>query len=346
MAVLPLLADPQSYVACEWDLLTDPAGREYWLDVFRNHIDTLVRSAIASGATQEQCAIVRKNLTAYLDEIEKNPSVQGNHLDIISLDKVRTKALHDAGIHDAFRAAKERETKAALLQLPDRLKFLDSLTRTERQVELIRGIFAGNFFDMGAVSIAEQYVDDNGNTFSQALSQVRSRPWLIDHADDLDPQHHNKILMFVDNAGGDIVLGMLPLARELARNGAVVTLAANSDPALNDVTHEELVTLLDKSTGLDAVIDRLRTEQKLRTVPTGTGAPLINLAEIGSELTQSAQGTDLLILEGMGRALESNFSAKFTCETWSFAVIKDKGVARRFGGSMFDCICRLRPPFS
>jgi type II pantothenate kinase len=50
--------------------------------------------------------------------------------------------------------------------------------------------------------------------------------------------------MFVDNAGADIVLGMLPFAREFLRLGCEVVLAANSQPAINDVTSEELRLLL------------------------------------------------------------------------------------------------------
>ncbi len=44
-----------------------------------------------------------------------------------------------------------------------------------------------------------------------------------------------------DNAGTDVVLGMVPLARELLRRGTNVVLSANSTPALNDITHPELV---------------------------------------------------------------------------------------------------------
>lgn len=51
-------------------------------------------------------------------------------------------------------------------------------------------------------------------------------------------------MLFVDNAGADVVLGMLPLARELLCNGAQVVMAANSIPAINDVTADELVALL------------------------------------------------------------------------------------------------------
>lgn len=35
---------------------------------------------------------------------------------------------------------------------------------------------------------------------------------------------HKRALLFVDNSGADIVLGMLPLARELLRRGTEVSL--------------------------------------------------------------------------------------------------------------------------
>ena len=46
-------------------------------------------------------------------------------------------------------------------------------------------------------------------------------------------------------AGADVVLGMIPLARELLRMGSEVVMVANSLPAINDVTTAELRTLLD-----------------------------------------------------------------------------------------------------
>lgn len=38
------------------------------------------------------------------------------------------------------------------------------------------------------------------------------------------PSPHRRALLFVDNAGADIVLGMLPLARELLRRGTEVSI--------------------------------------------------------------------------------------------------------------------------
>lgn len=40
---------------------------------------------------------------------------------------------------------------------------------------------------------------------------------------DKRPPPHKRALLFVDNSGADIVLGMLPLARELLRRGTEVS---------------------------------------------------------------------------------------------------------------------------
>lgn len=60
-------------------------------------------------------------------------------------------------------------------------------------------------------------------------------------------RRYRRAMVFVDNAGADIVLGMLPLARELLRMGCEVVLVANSLPAINDVTAAELKGLLQEA---------------------------------------------------------------------------------------------------
>ncbi len=49
-----------------------------------------------------------------------------------------------------------------------------------------------------------------------------------------------RVMVFVDNAGADIVLGMLPFVRELLRLGCEVVMVANTLPAINDITAAEL----------------------------------------------------------------------------------------------------------
>ncbi len=50
-----------------------------------------------------------------------------------------------------------------------------------------------------------------------------------------------RVIAFVDNAGADIVLGMLPLARELLRMGSEVYICTTSD-----CTSKDSVSLLLK----------------------------------------------------------------------------------------------------
>ena len=55
-----------------------------------------------------------------------------------------------------------------------------------------------------------------------------------------------------------MVLGMVPLARELLRMGAEVVLVANSLPAINDITAPELRSLLDAAGALCPTIKARR----------------------------------------------------------------------------------------
>lgn len=45
---------------------------------------------------------------------------------------------------------------------------------------------------------------------------------------DKKPRPHKRALLFVDNSGADVILGMLPLARELLRRGTEVHLLHNA----------------------------------------------------------------------------------------------------------------------
>lgn len=58
----------------------------------------------------------------------------------------------------------------------------------------------------------------------------------------------------------------------------------------------------------------------------------------------SSQGVDLVVLEGMGRALHTNLKAKFTCECLKVAVIKNRWLATRLGGDMFSVLCKYECP--
>ena len=51
---------------------------------------------------------------------------------------------------------------------------------------------------------------------------------------------------------------------------------------------------------------------------------------------------DLVVLEGMGRGVESNLMAEFSCDAINLAMIKDFIIAKRLNGKLYDVVCRFR----
>lgn len=47
---------------------------------------------------------------------------------------------------------------------------------------------------------------------------------------------------------------------------------------------------------------------------------------------------DLVVLEGMGRAIHTNFYAPFQCDVLKIAVIKNRWLATQLGGSMYSVV--------
>ena len=52
-------------------------------------------------------------------------------------------------------------------------------------------------------------------------------------------------------------------------------------------------------------------------------------------------GADLLVLEGMGRGVHTNFNAAFSCDTLKIAVLKNKWLANHLGGDMFSIMFKF-----
>lgn len=346
--VFPLLADPAAYVACAHDLRDLDALRSYWLDLFARHLVTLADEIRAHEAAdprlEERLNTLATTFRAHLDAVAARPGCFGR-LDIISLCRARERALRAAGIDDAYRATKASENEHALALLPALLQDLDAIDPRARAVRLIEGIFAGNIFDLGAPRTLELFRSGRVD-FHRTRRELRARPWLFDDLDAwLDRWQrgpHRSAVLFVDNAGFDVVLGMIPFARELLRRGTAVLVTANTTPSLNDVTHAELTILAERIAALDTTWRDALADGRLALVGSGNGLPLIDLTRLSPALSRAVRqrDVDLVVLEGMGRAVESNFDAAFTCDALKIAMIKDEGVAEMMGGQMYDLVCR------
>lgn len=186
---------------------------------------------------------------------------------------------------------------------------------------------------------------------------------------------HNCAVIFVDNSGADFILGILPFSRELLRRGTKVIFCANEEPSLNDITRNELGTVLEQCCHKCDIIKSAYESKRIRIYANGQKSPCLDLSKISSgacsliillstysivwisicivfrimihiELNDAIQehNVDLLVIEGMARALHTNLNARFKCETLKLAVIKNQWLANRLGGDTFSIICKYEIP--
>jgi type II pantothenate kinase len=373
----PLLVDPASYEPSVVDISKDDEQRSYWIGVLEKQIPATSERAFASqGGTEEarqNCDAFEWMFGSHLEKLKQEPQVYGM-FGLCEILEMREECLRECGFHDTYVMNKENENAAALKVLPDLLAELDGMDEADRLLSLIEGVLAGNIFDWGSQACVELY--KNGtilDIYKQARSDLKSRPWRVDTFDtfrnqmlrqSMQNQRYKRAIIFVDNSGADIVLGMIPLARELLQRGTEVVLAANSLPALNDITASELRSLMKKVGKVCQIIrGGLETAsslyKKYRHMPevqpispaspaysplyiieNGQGGPCLNLRRVSNDIAVAAKGADLVVLEGMGRAIHSNYSTKFVCDTLKLAMVKNKVLAETiFNGDIYDCVC-------
>lgn len=348
-AVFPLLADPSAYVACPWDLGQDAKRRDYWLGVFRRHWPSLLQHAMSEAEGRgvdvtHACEQADRQFAAYLDTVANAPEAYGR-LDVLSICLHREEALRTAGIGDPYRLLKDTENERALALMPALLDELDAASDEKRDRLIIEGVFAGNIFDMGAEHTQKMF-EDGTVDFGQVRAKLKPRPWCHDALDAwgarLRDKPYQAAVLFVDNAGPDVVLGMIPLARYLLQQGTAVVLSANTEPSLNDVTHDELAGLIERIGKFDTTIKDALQNKQLRLVESGNWAPLMDLTKVSPELAAVCEELpiDLVVLEGMGRSMESNPDCKLTCDCLRLAMVKDLGVAESFNAELFDLVMR------
>uniref|UniRef100_A0A8C6SJY0 4'-phosphopantetheine phosphatase n=2 Tax=Neogobius melanostomus TaxID=47308 RepID=A0A8C6SJY0_9GOBI len=324
---LPLLQDPSSYIPDTVDLTEDALAREYWLFCFEDALDGVVQRAVASQPdlpeAPERAEKFRQKYRHKLQTLRHQPFAYGS-LTVRSLLDTREHCLNEFNFPDPYSKIKQRENDLALKYYLKAVKALEKLEWEDRQLALVSGVLAGNVFDWGAKAVSDVLESDPEFGFEEAKRQLEERPWLVDCYDQwferLKGPPHRCALFFVDNSGVDIILGVIPFVRELLSRGTEVVLASNSGPALNDVTN---VLTLDSfsysfllSSRLDKVLATLVRERK----------------------------TDLVIIEGMGRAIHTNYYAMLSCESLKMAVIKNSWLADRLGGKLFSVVFKYEVP--
>jgi type II pantothenate kinase len=347
MARFCLLKDPDNYVLYDWDLVRDTESLAYWLDHFVGQFDQTLKCATdrygAEADGPERIQTAREHFGRILEYLRLRPdSLPGGKLGVIDVCRLREMVLRGHGIGDPFANLKARENRIALGCYSKILEGYGKLSGREKWLALARGVFAGNLFDVG--STAGMDAPDVPPDFFQSIDKVKPRPWLVDGFDEFFEDASrpggswHKAVVFIDNAGSDFILGLMPLLKELASGGTSIVLAANELPSLNDLTAVEAQMCLDELASLDTDIDALVTDNKFEVVSSGNDLPLIDLTNISDALNTAADGADLVVIEGMGRGVESNFNTTFSVDVLGLAVLKDTQVTKHIGGELFDCI--------
>jgi uncharacterized protein with ATP-grasp and redox domains len=347
MPVLCQLADPANYKPFDWDLMNHPEDLTYWIDLFASfpgNAERRLREDGCGGAEfDRRWAAFREEYLAGIEARRADPRAFGE-ITTITLCDYRQAMIDKHGFPDPFEGTKQRENEVAAGLYANYVAMIDSLDPPKRWEALLRGLFAGNLFDLGAPATIEMY-NSGQLDFHDFLRRIPDRPWRIDDADALirrfKEQPYRQVLIFVDNAGTDIILGVVPLARELARRGMRVVLAANESPALNDITIRELRPLLKRLESLDFRLSLLVSEGMIEVMSSGGDLPLIDLSRVSEECNTAAADSDLIVLEGMGRGVESNWRQQFKCDVWRVALLKDACVTRWLGAELFDPVCRF-----
>ncbi|XP_063235013.1 4'-phosphopantetheine phosphatase isoform X2 [Bacillus rossius redtenbacheri] len=350
----PLLADPSAYVPDTVDLTRDCDARGYWLQCFEETANKYASRAIQSQPHSESAAErarqFKEKYVSRLHYLKSQPFAYG-HLTVRTLLDTIEHCLKEFDFPDVYLEQKKLENEQALGLLGRRLQWLDGLEWGPRQETLVTSVLAGNMVDWGASEVV-QLMESTDFGFYEARSTIQARPWLVDCLDEwmdrLRGPAHKCAAIFVDNSGIDLVLGVLPFARELLQRGTEVILCANSAPALNDVTHSELVRVLWQAASVCCVIRRGLEEGRLLALETGQTGPCLDLSRLSEPLAHAmtARRVDLVVVEGMGRALHTNLDAAFSCECLKLAVVKNRWLARRLGGDLYAVLCKYERPRS
>ncbi|KAM6371822.1 4'-phosphopantetheine phosphatase isoform 2-T2 [Pluvialis apricaria] len=351
---LPLLKDPSTYIPDTVDLTDDAMARKYWLTCFEEALDGVAKRAAASQPDSvdalERAEKFRQKYWNKLQTLRQQPFAYGT-LTVRSLLDTREHCLNEFNFPDPYSKVKQKENGIALKCFQSVIESLDSLGWEERQFALVKGLLAGNVFDWGAKAVSDVLESEPQFGFEEAKSKLQERPWLEDSYSQWlerlkEGPPHKCALIFADNSGIDIILGVFPFVRELLSRGTEVILACNSGPALNDVTYSESLIVTERIAAMDPVIQSALREERLLLVQTGSSSPCLDLSRLdkGLAVLVRERKTDLVIIEGMGRAIHTNYYAALKCESLKLAVIKNSWLADRLGGKIFSVIFKYEVP--
>jgi hypothetical protein len=180
------LLHPERYRAFDWDMTRDPTHLAYWLRLFETFPERIHRVLVRDGLAGER---FEERWAAFVPEYaeamrERRENLTAYEQSTIAYAGMRQALLNRYGWPDPYLRVKARENATAIGLYPQVIAEIDAAVPAERWGLLLRGIFAGNMFDLGSPRTIEMF-DRGGFGWHVMLEHVPERPWHIDHADAL-----------------------------------------------------------------------------------------------------------------------------------------------------------------
>jgi type II pantothenate kinase len=97
------------------------------------------------------------------------------------------------------------------------------------------------------------------------------------------------------------------------------------------------------STLNEPVLANAYKNDQLQVIATGSGSPCISFTHLSDAVEQACPGVDLVIIEGMGRAIHTNFYAKFSVDTVKIGSFKNPQAAAVLGAKIYDGLLLFEP---
>ncbi len=346
--VFSALLRRDEYMPGLWDLVLDEESRSYWLPALklnsRHMLDSYVKGA--TPKMRGSCDEVHDRFCRFLDDFESELSAEGPRT-VNDLVEVRQKIFTECGIPDPYRDLKAADNERALALLggcPNTVP--GEVPERERLRWIASLVMAGNLLDMGSAEARLLHKNEKMSVFERT-AEVARKSWFMDQLEELEaalrrgPRGEGHIVICVDNAGAEIVLGVTTLVKYLTSLGYTCVIAANEVASLNDMTAEETLPLLHSVARVDPELDVLLCSGSLSVISSGSVTSGLNMLKVSPDFDGAASKAELLILLGQGRAVETNWKTELSVPWARIATVKDPFVAGAVGCEVFDPLLTL-----
>lgn len=346
--VFSALLDRDNYLPGLWDMVADKEARSYWLPALKKNSRHMLDSFIVKAPAGMRAASddAHNRFCEFLDNFESRLDPAGPRT-VNELVHRRQEIFTECGIPDPYEDLKRADNERALELLRDCPRIIPETVAEEQRLRwIVSLVMAGNLLDMGSAEARRLNKDAKMGVFERT-AEVAAKKWFRDQLDDFEsrlrdgPRADGSIVICIDNAGAEIVLGVTTFAKYLVSLGYSCTIAANEVPALNDMTAAETTPLLRRIAESDSELRSILDEEKLSVISSGSVTSGLNMLKVSEEFDRIASKAEMLILLGQGRAVETNWSTRLSIPWARIATVKDPSVAAAVGCKVFDPLLTL-----